>query len=257
MQDQKLLVLLIILKRYRNNSVILKTAKYKLAAKFSMSPVTFNKYLDECIRLGYIIDRGDRYQIIQFKELVVSFAKNTGTFFGKHQILCSKNLSFKSTLAELQRYLVIDNIINPQENQLKRKKTDIELINFANRTVKSDSFLCKHELKRLKKLHKEGKLSACAAKKVVSSYTGVVITSARHTAKKLKVSVQKANSILNSGESLYSRNILVKWVKGVSFFKIESLRIQYPDATIIPLLNYDVIKICFGSSLSHGNLKSL
>ena len=245
----KKLAFIILLKRFKNNSVLFQRANYKYAAKFSMSPATFKKYFKEAIDNGHVFKDGDIYKVEKFSKILSDFYQETGLALDKHEILQGDNLNFKNILSELQGLLVVDNVIKQQLTQIDRKRKDIRLIKFANKTEKSDSFLHKSEMKRLRKLSKDGKLGASYADQLSNSYRSTVITSARHTAKKLGVSVKKANQILSNSGNSFKREILVKWVYGISIFKIEKLRHQFPNATIIPMMNYNRIKICFGSSL--------
>lgn len=247
--NYKILSFFIAFKRYKKNSVVFKAPVYRLSQKFNISPVTFQKYLSTCMDLGVIVDHGTHYSAEKFKTALVKILENTDLFFGNHSILSDNSTDVKKISRKIQGLFVVDNIISPQQRSINKKQSELQLVRFSNRTEKSDSFLTRPELKKLKKLSREGKLSASYENTLNNSLNTSVTTSARHTATKLGVSLRKANLILNDKENSFDRSIFVKWIKGISIFKIDSLRIQYPQATVIPMLNYNCIKICFGSEL--------
>ena len=241
----KIISFLIVLKRYRKNSVIFKEAKYKMAQKVGMSTNTFCKYLNQSLLLGHVTDQGDRYTLKKFEDVVREFCEVNNLHFNNHQILKRKSqLSFKETLAEFQEYLLLDNTLGRQEKAIKRKNDKIESYRKL-RTVK------RHAGGGCSKKDKE--LISSGQHRVENiyahlNYRSSNVTSARHSGNAIGVSHQKANKILNSLKTA-TRNILVKWVHGISMFKIEQLRSRYPQATIIPLIQYNKIKVCFGSSI--------
>lgn len=241
----KIISLLIAMKRQRRNSVIFLTAYYKLAPQFGLSPQTFKKYLLEAEKLGWIQISGGRITINSLPSILEDFISDSGLYFGKYNVLKSKETSFKDVLSEIESILLMSNIYDRQQYHINKKNQKIKSAKRLSSTEKSKG---NRKLSALDKrvisdgLHREknvkGKLE----------YNGSVVTSARHTASKLGVSVNKANKILNRGLH-FTREIKELWFKGCSHGLFDALRESYPKATILMLGNCGYTKVCFGSVL--------
>ena len=240
---------MIALKRFRKNSSIKKRSAYQMCTAFGLSAKTFKKYLNQAIAAGYIKEESGYYRITKFQSIIREFCKANELSFGPHQILQDKNTSVKDILSLFQQHLISDNIIIKQKMAIAEKKLDLKLIDFSIRgTGQNEKFLPKHEYKRLKKLSGKGLLSVRHQKRLQESLNEDIITSARHTSKLLGVSINKANCLLKKTD-VFERKILVEWVKGLSGYRFEEARALYPRATVIPLVQADLIKIAFGSEL--------
>jgi len=167
--------------------------------------------------------------------------------FGKHGKLKNGPTKHKEVLRELEYLLLEDNIYEKQNYAIKAKEEKIRLFKLSKRTDKNPS--PSSDYKKIKKIVKEqGSNKRVGSMKESLNYNAQVITSARHTASVLGMSQQKANKLLNSMPN-HKRKIIVQWVDGISFEKLESLKEQFPKATIYPMVSKNKIKICFGSSL--------
>ena len=246
--NTKLISFIIALKRYKLNSVLLKHKSYKIAPKFNLSTQTFDLYLKKCIQLGWIKFDGEKYTIKKLQDILIEFNEQTNLFFSNHKILKNKKtINFKLVLKEIEQILLIDNVIAPQQNKIDKKT---EFINDYNKLISPT-------------VVKRGKTSSSQLKMIKSGLRGAgmeinrmvyndkIVTSARHTSSVLGFSIAKANKVLNYGGKI-KRVIVQKWVHGISFVKIEQLKIEYPGACIIPYVHYDKIKVCLGSSLLIG-----
>lgn len=242
----KILAFVVAFKRYRKNSVIFKEAKYKIAQRFNLHPTTFNNYLSLAIKLGYI-QENNAYKVIPFRDIVKDFKYKTDLIFWKHKILQSKEISFKRILIEIENIITFDNVIRRQQFRIKQKGKRIEAINYLKQTDKKS---CpKLSYKYLKDIMKKG-LNCVANNELIEKYSPTIRTSARNVSKHTSFSVSKSNKILNRSTNLYKREIVSKWFIGVSFFKLEELKVKYPKATIIPFTKHNKIKVCDGSMIS-------
>jgi hypothetical protein len=243
--NTKLISFIIALKRYRLNSVLLKHKSYKIAPKFNLSPQTFNSYIQKCIEIGWINFDGEKYTSKKLQDIIVDFNKKTNLFISNHEILKNKKtFDFKEVLKEIEQILLIDNVIAPQQHQIDKKT---KFINDYNDLNSPTDFRKGKVSKSQMKMIKAGLLSAGREiQKMV--YNDRIVTSARHTADKLGMSISKSNKLLNSGGKIH-RIIIQRWVHGISFVRIEQLKIDYPGACIIPYVHYNKIKVCLGSSL--------
>ncbi|MFN5416300.1 MAG: hypothetical protein ACK5B9_04525 [Flavobacteriia bacterium] len=246
--NAKLISFIIALKRYRLNSVLLKHKSSKIAPKFNLSVTTFNNYIEKCIELGWINFDGEKYHIKRLQDILIDFNSRTNLFFSNHKVLKNKKtINFKIVLKEIEQILLIDNVIAPQQHQIDKKTEFINNYNIlTSPTVAKRGRTSSNQLKMIKSgLRGAGR----EIEKMV--YNDSIVTSARHTASVLGVSVAKANKMLNYGGKV-KRVIVQKWVHGISFIKIEQLKLQYPGACIIPYVHYNKIKVCLGSSLFIG-----
>jgi hypothetical protein len=241
-EEIKVLAFIICLKRFKRNSVIFKIADYKMAQRMGIHPTTFKKYLKISIDNNFIKDNGSSYSIIQMESIIKKFKGSLCIRFGKHLILESNNFKYSNVLDEIYECVLVDNLILKQEYAIKKKIYTKDLQNRFNSTGKVK--ITVKEIKRYKQLLKTGQI--CAGE-IINVNEGI-ITSARHTSSILGVSTSKANKILNNLKS-YKRSINVIWKKGVNKFNIELMRSKFPQAKIIPMLHYDMIKVCFGSEL--------
>jgi len=244
----KLLSFVVCIKRYKVNSVLSSQAKYKLAQRFNIHPTTFIKYLNICIENGYIrFDaKNNCYVAIKFDSIIKDYFENTGNYFSKHKILQSKDLNFKNILSQIESHIIYDNVIARQEFRIKTNGRKVSAIKQLSQTGKN-SFKG-YSKSFLKGILKNG-LNCVENKELLKNYSPTIRTSARSTAKQTGFSVCKSNKLLNNLDQ-YTRKIDSFWINGISFFKIEELRIKYPHATIIPFMKHDKIKVCQGSVLN-------
>lgn len=248
--NYKILAFIIALKRAKRNSVILKRPIYKMAQKYGICGVSFKKYLTKSIELGYIIEKEDRYVIIKFKEIVKHFCGEQKIYFGYYNILRNRsNVTVKTITEELLCISMMDNVIKPQEYVIERKKRDIGIIKHSLKTDKKPRPLSKRDYARMKKLAKQGMLSAKSLQRLIDSTTGIVISSNRHASRKTGISNFKAGQVLSKGGKYFSRTKLEKYHHGCNAFNLEKLNHMYPKAWIIPLPHYDKIRVSFGSQL--------
>lgn len=250
-QNYKIFSFIIALKRYKRNSFVLNTPKYILAKKLNISVNTYSKYLQEAIELGWISKESNGYRIIKFREIVIDQYSELELFFDKHRILASKSLDFKEIEQQINELLIIDNIIKPQQRKINQKSL-IELFerfsnNGTDKKVKDEWYELPYKT-RLRIVQAYKKKCVQDQKNNSQQYRKDVITSVRHASKKLSISKYKASKVMNGARN-FDRTILSSWVKGVSFIKMEQLKIQFPNATIIPFMKFDKIKVCHGSIL--------
>ena len=244
----KLLAFTIAIKRYKSNSVLMDTARYKMSSKFGISTQTFNKYLVEAQKIGWINISGGNFVVKKLNDIIIDFNNQTGLFFSNHKVLENrKKHSFKDVLKEIEQILLIDNIIAPQQFEINKKS---KFVNDYNILISPTGKKRGKVTQSQKKMMRMGLRSA---EKEISgmNYTDRVMTSARHTSSVMGMSVSKANKVLNLGGKV-NRSILQVWIHGISFVKIEELKIQYPKAKIIPYVHYNKIKVCFGSEIKLG-----
>lgn len=253
----KVFSFLVALKRSRRNSVIMKGAAYKDCKIYGISAQTFKKYLSEAIELGFIIDQGDRYSVKKLAEIISEIHQGGNLFFGKHNILKSKELSVKKITDEILGCYV-EEIFHSQTKKIITKSKKLATYKFVeSETVKRHSPLTQSNLKDVKKVLKESKESrALNQKQIETSLYKHVITSARHTAAKLGISKNRSNHILSNLKSL-KREIIVKWIPGCTMVNFEQAKVNFPKATIYPMPSINKIKVCFGSKLSLINLKAV
>jgi hypothetical protein len=249
-QTHKHISLVICLKRFKDSSLIPKLSKHVLARKFDMSPVTFSRLLQECIELGYIVEDPKVYRIIKFSKIVYPVLKANKLFLGKHEILRSDDLNFKSILNQLQTLLVIDNVIKRQEHKIKQK----HLINlFFEATEGTDkkqkelwfSLPFKQRISITRKALKNRGILKC------EDYKGEVITSCRSVANILGICHDRANDILNQ-KHIFIRDILVKWVYGFGDEFKQLVQQTYKRSFQYGVVYKDgtrMIKVCFGSEI--------
>jgi hypothetical protein len=238
---------IIAIKRYKKNSILPNIPKYLVAKELNMSVNTYSKLLNQAINQGLITKQNDHYKVVSFRTAIQIIFQETGFFFAKRRILRSENTNYKQIHSEILEYAVIDNIIRPQQRIIQNKKyfSLLEKISNSNGTDKK-SFSEWYRLPRAKRKRIVKEYKKCVQNNVKS--IAEVVTSCRHTAQKLNLTKYMANKTLNS--KAFNRKVIVNWVKGVSFVKLEQLRIQYPNATIIPCMKINAIKVCHGSEVS-------
>jgi hypothetical protein len=243
----KLLSFIIAIKRYKRNSTLLNKARYKLAQHFQISPSTFIKYLNQCEELGWIKKSGGNYTAIPLEKILTDFNSQTNLFFAKHKVVKKgQNFAFNEVLKEIEQILLIDNVIVPQQHVKDKKETFIN--DYKTLTAPTGTKMIRRITDSQYKMVKSG--MRCAGIEVSKmKFTSDIVSSARHTSAKLGISLAKANKILNYGGKV-ERTIQVRWYHGISFVKLELLRLQYPNASVIPFVNYNKIKVCLGSSLN-------
>jgi hypothetical protein len=255
--NNKVLSFIIALKRFKNNSVILKKAKYKMAHQIGLHPNTFIKYLKEAIDCGYIYQDDSKYHIAPLKDILIDFYEETELVFLSHSILLSKETNYKKVLSEIEYCLIIDNVYEMQEKAKRKKERFIESAERILQTGQSHTYISKSEYKSLKNLlKKEGGVNGVAKKLEEQNYMPINITSARHTAKKLNISTSKANRLLSSVPGFH-RYVHVLWVDGCSLPLYDALVEQYPRSTIYPMVSINKIKVCSGSSLIPSEIKGI
>lgn len=220
-------------------------AKYKLAQRFGIHPTTFIKYLNICLENGYIRfdEVNNCYVATKFDSIIKDYFDNTGNYFSKHKILKSKDLNFKNILIQIEKHIVYDNVIARQEFKIKTNGEKVKAIKFLSQT-ENKSFRG-YSKGFLNKILKNG-LHCVENKELLSNYSDTIRTSARSASKQTGFSVCKSNKLLNNLDQ-YTRKIDSYWINGISFFKLEELRIKHPQAIIIPFVKYDKIKVCQGS----------
>lgn len=251
-KSDSLVCFIIALKRWRKNSVIIKSPKYLLCKQFNLSVNTFSKYLSEAIRLGYILDEGATYRIIKFKKIIKSEFEGSERCFTNHRIIKkSKSTDFKKIKYEFEQLLTVDNVIRRQERRIAQKKK----FTFKTGNFRIQSNILGTELTRQGGLSYKGKvIPQRVRRKVVlehsdSMFNDKVVTSARNLAKKIGVSVSKANQILNRTD-FYIRKHIVLWINGCNSTNYELTMAKYPDAVVIPCYKKDRIKVCFGCEVT-------
>lgn len=248
-KEFKLLSFIISIKRYKKNSILLKGAVSEMAKKLEIHPETFKKYLKLSLERKYIVDKGNRYLVVSLPEILRDFSLNTSLVFMQHEILKNRSkISLKSVLQEVQGFLVIDNIINQQEYAIKKKKEKIEVYNLLKRTDKS--YFQPRDVALIKKNIKKADYRCAENIENHLNYKANNITSARHVSGKLGISVMSANKLLHNIPN-HKRKIVVKWIHGATMLNFELARIAYPKATVIPMLYYNKIKVCFGSNMEN------
>lgn len=246
----KLIALIIALKRFKRNSVIIKKARYKMAQQVSLHPQTFNKYFEEAIERGWITDCGNCYKLIRFKTILREFCIENDLLFLFHKILRNKNSNFKHVLSELESYLAKDNIYETQAQVIENKKKQIEVFQKCRRTDLMGKVDPKAYRKLIKKLGKP--LNSVKDIKKELNFNNEVVTSCRHTATKLGISASKANRLLNNMPGT-QRRILFQFFEGCSLELFDHLRQEYPKATIYPMVSKGKTKVCFGSQITPDN----
>ena len=245
-----ILAILIALKRSRRNSVIFKRGSTKLANKLCISHNTLKKYIAIAVESGYIIELEDRYKIIPFRDILKSISKENKTFyFAAHAILRDGRTNVKHIKRVLLRFAVNDMIIRPQSFKIEMKVQELDLINKLTSTGKKQPSLSKHEYQQAKRIIKKGRHNVATAVQLSKSINRNIITSARHTAKKLGVGITLANKTLNDGATVYTRKEECFFLKGANLFNLDKARADYPKAKVIPLPYTNSIKVCFGSTL--------
>jgi hypothetical protein len=244
--NTKLISFIIALKRYRLNSVLLKHKSYKIAPKFNLSTQTFDLYLKECIQLGWIEEKDNHYQIKKFIKIVDDYKEKINFSFRNHSMIkSSKDTNYKKIKKQIEELLILDNVISPQINQINKKRKKISLFNkLSNPTVKK---LSSQDYKAVKSFIKNG--MSCAGEKINEiNFLDSVRTSSRHTSGVTGFSISKSNKLLSNSD-IFGREILIKWVHGISKWKIEELKNKFPKAKLILFPSYDKIKVCFGSRM--------
>jgi hypothetical protein len=237
------------MKRARKNSLILG-ADYKNAKNLGLSVATYKKYIQICLNSGWITREPYKngYRVINFAKILREIHQKTNLFVGKHSLIeGNKSTNTKEVENEITDLLMLDNIIKPQQFQIKKKQQFIDDVNFlSNPTEESQKT---HKItSSQKKIMKMG--VKCAEKEVKNMIPNKrLITSARHTSRKIGISVSKANKKLNSS-LIFERNEIYKTYQGVNFALVDHLKEKYPKACIIPMLHVGLTKVSFGSELT-------
>ena len=231
---KKKLALIIVLKRRNRNSVFRKKANHIIAGELGISAYLFSKLLKELIADGYIVEQGNYYRIIKFKQIVKEFFYETDLYVGKFSLLKQPSLSYHEVLNKLNSQLIITNIVERQKYLTNKKK---DLLSENCRTVLNSN-----------RFFRKKRFDSRCVDEITDSIDPIVRVSCRLVAKKLNISIAKANEILNTSE-MFSREILFKIVKTIRDGKLEFLQAKYPKAIVIPHYKNDEYKICFGSAI--------
>jgi hypothetical protein len=247
MTNIKCFSLIVALKRKKKNSKILKRAKYKLASDYNLHPTTFCKLLQQCISEGWIEEIGEYYHIKKFSFIVKDFCEKSDLRFHFHEILGPdskkrhQNFDQKQIVEEILSKLLLDNVMAPQEYIISLKK---------GLSSKNSSRTVKRSMMKLKKLG----FYSCADD-VEKEIQESVVTSDRHTARKLKITRYRARKVLNAGIDI-TREIKSDWRPlRNALVDYDAARREFPRATVLILPHYGQIKICHGSVLTRVNKK--
>lgn len=246
-QRYKILSLVVSLKRYKKNSVIPNIPAYIIAKQLNIHPSTYKSLINQAIEMGVVQSKGDYLVVINFVKAFKIIFQDYDFFFKKRQILRQSGTDFKQIYSQILQFAVEDNIIAPQQKHIQNK----QYFNILER-IASSKGTDKRALNEWRAISPRKKASIVKHYRQCiqngKQFSQDVVTSCRHTAETIGVSKYLANKTLNKND-LFSREIVVKWVKGISFVKIEQLKIAFPSATIIPCVKSNMIKVCFGSSL--------
>jgi hypothetical protein len=234
------------MKRYKKSSLVPKKAKYILAKEFDMNPNTFSSLLKACMEAGYITEEEKCYKIASFREILKDVFAGSGVYFGRHDILDQPSKSYKEILTDFMELLVVDNVIAQQQKQIDKKQLSElfwRMSEGTDKKARTEWFELPYRAR--------SRVSRQCLKSVRTDRqnSSAVVSSARHTAKKIGISAMKANKILNNA-SKFTREIKVKWVFGANSARFDHLRELYPSARIVPVLSLNMLKVCFGSELA-------
>jgi len=231
----KKLSIIIALKRRNKNSCFRKKANHIIAGELGISAYLFSKLIKELISDGFIVEKGNYYQIVKFKEIIREFYYKKDLYIGKFELLKNESLNYHQILNKLYSQIIITNIVDKQQHLINKKQG---LLASDSRTVlKANRYFLK---KRYDKR---------SVDEITASIDQAIRTSARAVAKMLEVSLDKANKILNQSE-LFCREIVEEWVDDIFDGKLEKLKLENKNTTVIPYPERNKYKLCFGSIIT-------
>ncbi|NBO36859.1 hypothetical protein EBU91_04925, partial [bacterium] len=115
----KILALILLLKRRRKNSVVIKVDMVEKSKSFGLAPGTFRKYLNLCIEKGWIVqEKGNTYRCIKLRSIISQFCKETGLVVGYHDFLVKSKgypKNFRPMHKVVLSALAADNVLAKQE----------------------------------------------------------------------------------------------------------------------------------------------
>jgi hypothetical protein len=243
----KFLALAIVIKRKHRNSILLTEGLYKKAHLFNLSPQTIKFHLIELEKLGLATCQGKRYTLASFRRIHQVLLREKGLRFNYHNILKGNCTDFKKACNMVEQYLVQDNIIAPQQFMYQQKMDDIRLLSKVFTDTKHPKRLAPREYRRFKALSKKqnGEKQLEILKK---SSTNIVLTSSRHTGKKLGWSPPKASKVLKLAD-IYEKREIVSFIDGATAYNFDMAKANNPKATVYPLMSVNKIKIHYGTEL--------
>jgi len=227
----KVLSLIIAIKRKNKNSVLLKKPYHVLSRPFGIAPQTFSSLIKQGVSEGWIIEKKDRWEIIRMRKILLDMNEKTGLNFWFHNILKSTESNFKKILIELERLMVCDNIIMPQHYAI-RKRNQEESSN-GDHTDRGGDLKPKDTL-----------------------FSNRINTSCRAASKKLGVSVSKANKMLSNGGKMYKRSILQTVFLRNHPTYVEEIRNMFPSAGFVYYSKRKKgVVVCFGSGMNYDSFQ--
>ena len=249
---------------HRNSVIITKKNKSKLSIKLGISIPTLNKYIQSAIDNKWIIPYKGNLKVIRLKDLLKDFRLKTGLKVFQHGIISAgKTTDFQSIQNEIIDILIVDNVVRPQKYRINRKK----LILRRSKTILStdNSIQLSREKRNTKDNIKFSKIMASIAKKVgipakmCDDMVKVckqlvfnrgnqldVVSSARHTASIVGLSKTRSNKALRTSKKFKS-HIHDQYIDLIHPEQYEAVKLEFPNACVIPMPFINKIAIRFGS----------
>lgn len=248
-QKYEILSFCIAIKRYKISSFVKKQPKHHIAKQLNLSVNTYSNLYKRAIEAGFIVEQAKGFRVKKLSHIIRELFKETEIYFSNHGILKGDSLDYRTIKNELLAYLVKDNVISRQQRAIDKNEL-LDLFDAVHRMdtdIRTKQKWYALDAKTRKRVTRE---ALKRGRKADGQNLGVVITSVRHLSGILGISIYKANKILNESGDVFKRKIVVKWIKGCTGFNFDMARALYPLATVIPCVQADKIKVCFGSVLS-------
>jgi hypothetical protein len=289
----KIISFVVAVKRFKNNSVLItRKNKRNICSILDISLPTFNKYLERTIEIGWARQGAGRVIMEPFVKIAKEFQylplsddfereKRHNYCLTNRGLISGKCTDYKTVFNEVCDVLLVDNVFRQQVMAARARNKVYEWDQKNQRTERK----LRRMMEELKKDQENEKLEASYKMLSVSSYSksskksylhdmclkdysnipcvgyrveneeAFVVTSARHLAKRLNVSVYRANRILNESK-LLRRDIIRSYFEGCDYFTVGKLKERFPMANITPIPFLGKTRVSFGSIL-HVREKSI
>ena len=263
-ENYKLIAFAVLVKRKYRNSALTSFRTRKKAEEFGLSVNTFRKYINACIETGWAYkDDKNQLRFIRLKDILSSFHKQYKINIGYYDLLTRIDVenNFKNVYDLLAHSVINENVRMRQEYNIRLKD-----LSAGKRLTKKQSKAFRREiLKNFPDIvtkpeeYKQMVSSGADAKtqRALSKTKGkkvdviCAVTSARHTSKITGLSKNKSNKLLRTENPFYKTHHRTFMIKGCTFLLFDTLRTMFQNATVVPLPNYDRIRISFGREILH------
>lgn len=289
----KIVSFIVAVKRFKKNSVLVtRKNKKRICEKLNISLPTLNKYIQRCIEIGWAREGDGRVIMEPFAKISSEFQylplsddfweeKRHNYSLTNRGLISGESTDYKTVFNEVCDVLLVDNIFRQQvlaarvRNKIhlwceNRKRTERKLRKMMvamkenpddAKIANSYNLLCMADFSRKDNISCLSNVCLNEYSNIMSNgerlenYEAFVVTSARHLATRLNVSVYRANRILNESKWL-RRDIVNSYFNGCDYFTVETLKARFPGACVQPLPFIGKTKVSFGSIL-HVRGKSI